>query len=136
MKGLKSEEKIKIILHRREAMIKLCLSACMHCSLCAESCFKFHNHSKDPSYMPSFKALHSIGKIFKKKGKLKDEEFEEIKDLIWNKCVLCMRCYCPVGISIPLLIASARAVCRERGFFRTYDVITKRVEKIKKVLTK
>jgi Fe-S oxidoreductase len=112
---------IQRILNKKKGMIKLSLSACVHCSICSDSCFKFKSSNNDPTYTPSYKAINSIGKIYKKKGKLSDEEYETIKDLVWNKCVLCMRCYCPVGISIPSLITAARNVCREKGVYRKYD---------------
>ena len=116
-----SENKIKNLIGKKSGMIKLSLSICMHCSICSDSCFLFRSHNNDPTYTPSYKAIHSIGKIFKKKGKLTDKDYKEIGDLVWNKCVLCTRCYCPVGIRIHSLIATARTVCREKGFYRTYD---------------
>jgi len=114
-------DRIGKILRKKKDLIKLSLSACVHCSICSDSCFKFTSNKKDPSYTPSYKAINSIGRIYKKNGKLSDEEYLEITDLIWNKCVLCMRCYCPLGISVPSLIACARSICREKGFYRKYD---------------
>ena len=114
-------ERIVSILDRKKDMIKLSLSACVHCSICAESCFKFCSNKKDPTYTPAYKAINSIGLIYKKNGKLTEREYREISNLIWDKCVLCMRCYCPLGISIPSLIACARNICREKGIYRTYD---------------
>jgi len=116
-----TEDKIKKIISKKSGMIKLSLSACVHCSICSDSCFLFRSHKNDPTYTPSYKAIHSIGRIFKKKGRLSEEEYKEIRDLAWNKCVMCTRCYCPIGISIPSLIAAARNVCREKGLYRTYD---------------
>ncbi|MEZ4528215.1 MAG: (Fe-S)-binding protein [Desulfobacterales bacterium] len=97
------------------------LSVCVGCGMCAESCFLYVNNDRDPSYMPSYKAVHSLGKLYRKKGKVSRAELEEMKDLIWNKCVLCTRCYCPVGISIPSMISWARSICRSQGVFREYD---------------
>jgi Fe-S oxidoreductase len=114
-------DRIQKILDKKKEMIKLSLSACVHCSICAESCFKFTSNKKDPAYTPSYKAINSIGRIYKKKGNLSDKEYREIKNLVWDKCVLCMRCYCPLGISIPSLISCARNICREKGFYREYD---------------
>ena len=51
---------------------------------------------------------------------LSDSEYEDVRELAWDKCVLCTRCYCPIGISIPSLIAAARGVCREKGVHRWY----------------
>jgi Fe-S oxidoreductase len=109
------------VLQRKRELIKLSLQACAHCALCAESCFKFQASGGDPGFTPSFKALNSIGRIYRKKGRLSESEYETIADLVWNRCALCMRCYCPIGINIPSLIACARDVCRERGVFPVYD---------------
>jgi len=116
-----TEGKIRRIIDKKKGMIKLSLSACVHCSICSDSCFKFIASKNDPTFTPSYKVIHSIGKIYKKKGRLSDEEYEKIRKLVWNKCVLCLRCYCPVGISVPSLIATARNICREKGIYRTYD---------------
>lgn len=97
------------------------LSVCVGCGMCADSCFLYVNHNKDPSYMPSYKAVHSLGKIYRKKGKVSLQELEEMKGLIWDNCVLCTRCYCPVGISIPSMISWARSICRSQGVVREYD---------------
>ncbi|HUI69058.1 MAG TPA: (Fe-S)-binding protein [Spirochaetia bacterium] len=113
--------RIARILERNKQMIKLSLQACAHCALCAESCFEFQASGGNPGYTPSYKAINSIGKIYRKRGKLSESEYRAVSDLVWNRCVLCMRCYCPVGISVPSLIACARNVCRERGVFRAYD---------------
>jgi Fe-S oxidoreductase len=114
-------ERIGRIIDGKEGLIRLSLQACAHCAICAESCFMFRQSGGDPTYTPSYKAINSIGRIWRKKGRLPDEEYERIRELAWDKCVLCMRCYCPVGINIPSLISAARGACRERGVLRTYD---------------
>ncbi len=116
-----TDKRIRDFLHRKKWIIKQSLTVCVHCSVCAASCFKFCGSGNDPTYVPSYKAINSIGRIFRKKGRLSDGEYEEIKELVWHKCVLCMRCYCPLGISIPSLISYARTVCREKGIDRRYD---------------
>jgi lysyl-tRNA synthetase class II len=35
---------------------------------------------KDPQYMPSFKAIHSLGKLYKKRGKVDRSFLEQIKE--------------------------------------------------------
>lgn len=117
----RTRERIGRIIESKRGLIRLSLSACVHCSLCSESCFKYRSSGGDPTYTPSYKAINSIGRIFRKKGRLSPEEFLSVKELAWDKCVLCMRCYCPIGISVPSLIAAARSVCREVGVYRTYD---------------
>jgi Fe-S oxidoreductase len=113
-------ERIGRIVGRKKRLIKLSLQACVHCAICADSCFLFRQHGGDPTYTPSYKAINSIGRIYKKKGKLSDAEYERIRELAWEKCVLCTRCYCHIGIDLPSLIATARAACRERGVHRWY----------------
>jgi Fe-S oxidoreductase len=114
----KTLARINRIVDSRKSMIRLSLQACAHCALCAESCFKFCQSGGDVSYTPSYKAINSIGRIWRTRGRLSDEEYEDIRELVWDKCVLCMRCYCPIGISIPSLIAAARGACREKGVER------------------
>jgi Fe-S oxidoreductase len=116
----RTAERIARILDKKRDMIRLSLQACVHCAICADSCFLFTQSGGDPTYTPSYKAINSIGKIFRRKGRLSDSEFEKVRELAWDKCVLCTRCYCPVGISIPSLIAAARGVCREKGVHRWY----------------
>ena len=110
-------QRISRVLQRNRRLIRLSLQACAHCGLCAESCFKYVHSGRDPTYSPSYKAINSIGTIYRKKGRLSEPEYQAVSSLAWDRCALCMRCYCPVGISIPSLIACARSVCRERGIF-------------------
>jgi Fe-S oxidoreductase len=114
-------EEIKAILDSQQAKMRLSLKVCAHCSLCAESCFLFTN-TNDPKYMPSHKFINSIGKLYKKKGKIDRAGLEEIGDVVFNRCVLCTRCYCPFGIDIPNMISLGRQICRTQGIFRKYDV--------------
>ena len=116
----KTLARINRIVDGRKGMIRLSLQACAHCALCAESCFKFRQSGGDVTFTPSYKAIHSIGRIWRSRGRLSDEEYEDIRELAWDKCVLCMRCYCPIGINIPSLIAAARGACRENGVARSY----------------
>jgi len=112
--------KIAEMLDRKKEKMKLLLSFCAHCSLCAESCFLYRNHKKDPKYMPAYKAINSLGKLYKKKGKVDRALLEEIEVIIWKNCVLCERCYCPLGIDIPGMIAFARSICRSQGIYGVY----------------
>ncbi len=114
-------ERIRRILRGKRGMIGLSLQACVHCAICSDSCFLYRQSGGDPTYTPSYKAIHSIGRIAGARGRLPQAEYERIGELVWRKCILCMRCYCPIGISIPSLIAAARGACRERGVSRRYD---------------
>lgn len=113
-------EKIRAMLDQKKARMKLCLAACASCSLCAESCFLFMNNDKDPHYMPSYKVTHSLGKLYKKRGRVTRARLEEMKELIWRNCVLCGRCYCPFGIDIPNMISFARSILRSQGIAGVY----------------
>ncbi len=114
-------EAIKMTLDSEKNKMKLWLKVCAHCSLCAESCFLFTTKGRDPKYMPSHKFINSIGKLYKKKGKVSRKTLEEIGDIVWNRCVLCTRCYCPFGIDIPEMIALGRKICRTQDIYRKYD---------------
>jgi len=114
-------DEIKRMLKKKKGKMKLLLSHCVHCSLCAESCFLYMAHDKDPQYMPSFKVIHSLGKLYKKRGKVDLHFLEHIKGMVWRNCVLCRRCYCPVGIDIPSMITFTRTICRSQGVYPRVD---------------
>ncbi len=112
---------IKEIMNEKKTKMKLSLKACAHCTLCAESCFLFMGRNKDPKYMPSYKFINSVGVLYKNKGNVDKVTLGEIRDIVWERCVLCTRCYCPIGIDIPEMIALARRVCRSQGVYPQYD---------------
>ena len=112
---------IRSILNENKNQIKLGLSMCARCSLCAESCFLYMSKNYDPEYMPSYKFLNSVGRLYKKKGKVSNGRLEKMRDLVFKNCVLCTRCYCPFGIDIPSLITIGRRLCRSQEVYRTYD---------------
>ncbi|GAB6094445.1 hypothetical protein JCM14469_06970 [Desulfatiferula olefinivorans] len=105
--------------HRKK--MKLSLKACAHCTLCAESCFLYMARDKDPKYTPSYKFINSIGILYKTNGNVDKVTLGEIRDNVWERCALCTRCYCPLGIDIPEMIALARSICREQGVYPQYD---------------
>ena len=109
------------ILDDRKKEISVTLKSCAHCSLCADSCFLYRCRKNDPEYMPSHKVINSIGTLSRKKGKVTRDELEDIKEIVWKRCVLCTRCYCPLGIDIPSMIALARQICRSQGVVYQYD---------------
>jgi hypothetical protein len=59
--------------------------------------------------------LHSLGVLYKKKGKLSRAQLEQMKELVWGNCALCERCYCPLGIDLPNMIAFVRSILRSQG---------------------
>ncbi len=114
-------KQVKKMLDKRRAKMTLSLKVCAHCSLCAESCFLFNSNNKDPRYMPSFKVINSIGRLYKKRGKVKRSALEEIRETVWEDCALCTRCYCPFGIDLPDMLAFARNICRSQGVSPDYE---------------
>ena len=110
-------DEIKRTLDRHRKIMKRFLSYCAHCSICAESCFLYMAHDQDPQYMPSYKAIHSLGKLYEKKGHVDRDFLESIKGIVWKNCVLCRRCYCPIGVDVPRMIALARSICRSQGVY-------------------
>ncbi|MEA3333966.1 MAG: (Fe-S)-binding protein [Pseudomonadota bacterium] len=109
------------MLEKKAPEMKRILSYCVHCSICAESCFLYMSHDGDPQYMPSYKVINSLGKLYKKKGNVDREFLEGIKGMVWNNCVLCHRCYCPIGIDIPRMIDFTRSICRSQDVFPKLD---------------
>ena len=67
--------------------------------------------------------MNSVGVLYKKKGKVDKLDLGEMRDLVWERCVLCTRCYCPMGIDIPEMLSLARRVCRSQGVYPQYDTI-------------
>lgn len=116
-------KQIKEMLNRKKGKMKRYLSYCAHCSLCAESCFLYMAHHKDPQYMPSYKAINSLGKLYRKRGKVDRKLLMEMKGIVWRNCVLCGRCYCPIGIHIPSMIAFARSILRSQEVYPQLDEV-------------
>lgn len=119
--GAVDVKKIRKTLYRNKTQISLSLKLCVHCTLCAESCFLYMHQGKDPIYMPSHKFINSLGRLYKKKGEIDRKGLEEIREIVWNRCVLCTRCYCPMGIDIPGMITLTRDICREQGVLPRFD---------------
>jgi len=114
-------QRIRELLDHHRAQMQTALRVCAHCSLCAESCFLFHVHDGDPRYMPSHKFINSIGRLYRAKGRIDRAGLEEISEIVWRRCVLCTRCYCPLGIDIPEMIALARQICRSQDVYFQWD---------------
>jgi Fe-S oxidoreductase len=106
---------------KQKKQMKVFLSICASCGFCADSCFLYRNY-KDPRYMPSYKAINSLGRLFKKKKRVTRPMLEEMSDLIYGRCVMCRRCYCPLGIDISAMISWARTICRTQGVYERYDI--------------
>jgi Fe-S oxidoreductase len=111
---------MQAMLQQRKKRMQLNLKACAGCSLCAESCFMFELKGHDPRYMPSYKVLHSLGRLYRSRGRVTQERLHEMAGLVWRNCVLCGRCYCPFGIDIPDMIAFTRQILREQDIAGVY----------------
>ncbi len=81
-------------------------------------------HDRNPEYMPSFKVVQSLGVLYKKKGRVSRKQLKRMQTLVWQNCVLCGRCYCPLGIDIPNMIAFARSILRAQGLYGVYPYTT------------
>lgn len=113
--------RIAALLDAHKDRMKPFLRHCMHCTMCADSCFLFNANDRDPQYMPSFKVINSVGVMYKKGARIERADLEKMKRVVWKNCVLCTRCYCPVGVDIPGMIAFARSVLRSQGVFPDFD---------------
>jgi ferredoxin len=111
---------IRYMLDQKKTQMKMMLRYCARCSNCAKSCFLYVNN-QDASYIPSHKVFASLGKLYRKRGRVQRQDLENMVDTIWNKCVLCERCYCFIGLNIPEMISLARSICRSQGVYKTYD---------------
>ncbi len=49
---------------------KTWLKLCAHCGYCADSCFFYQAHDKDPKYMPAYKVIQTLGKLYKNNGEV------------------------------------------------------------------
>ena len=102
------------------------LAACVHCGMCTESCHYVLTNPDDVTYAPAYKA-DRMRKIFKRhfdwtgrvfpwwvgaKSIYKDEELEELKDVVFGKCTNCRRCSinCPMGVDFATVNRMARGL--------------------------
>jgi Fe-S oxidoreductase len=112
--------RIKQLLDEKRGRMRTCLETCAGCSLCAESCLLFNEKGGDPQYMPSYKVIKTLGRLYRKGGRVSRAELEQMQKLLWRNCVLCGRCYCPFGIDIPNMIAFARSILRSQGIYGVF----------------
>ena len=99
------------------ARIRTWLSICSRCGLCAESCFFYLANNRDPRLSPAYKFKNTLGLMYRKKGNVDREFLQKCYDIIWGECTTCKRCsmYCPFGIDIATMIATARTICFSQG---------------------
>ena len=100
------------------ARIRTWLSICSRCGLCAESCFVYLANDRDPQLSPAYKVKQTLGKMYRRKGRLSRDFFENCYKIAWLQCTMCKRCsvFCPFGIDVATMIAIVRSVCNSQGF--------------------
>jgi len=111
-------KQIKALLEANDsARIRTWLSICSRCGLCAESCFFYLANNRDPRLSPAYKFKNTLGLMYRKKGNVDRQFLKKCYDIIWGECTTCKRCsmYCPFGIDIATLIATARTICFSQG---------------------
>jgi Fe-S oxidoreductase len=111
-------------LKKHKFVMRMALRVCAHCGLCAESCFLYTARDRRPEYMPSHKFINTLGILYRKKGRVTRDELESMCHIAWRRCVLCTRCYCPLGINIPEMIALVRRICRSQNVLPDFENTT------------
>lgn len=99
------------------ARMRTWLSICARCGLCADSCFFYLAHDKDPKLSPAYKIKATLGEMYKRKGRVDRQFLKRAKEIVWGQCTTCRRCsmFCPFGIDMATMFATARAVCNSQG---------------------
>ncbi len=111
--------KIRAILAANDgARIRTWLSICSRCGLCAESCFVYLANDRDPRLSPAYKFHHTLGEMYRRKGRLTTKFLKQSYEISWLQCTMCKRCsiFCPFGIDIATMIAISRQICHSQGF--------------------
>ena len=100
------------------ARIRTWLNICSRCGLCAESCFVYLANDRNPKLSPAYKFKHTLGEMYRRKGKLNREFLKKCYEISWLQCTMCKRCsvFCPFGIDIATMIAISRSICHSQGF--------------------
>ena len=121
--------KIKAILAGNYgARMRMWLNICAGCGLCADSCFFFLAHDRDPRLSPAYKVISTLGALYKRKGEVDREFLERVYEVVWGQCSMCRRCsqFCPFGIDMAAMFSAARAVCNSQGILPAGLAVTKR----------
>jgi len=75
------------ILEKHKFAMRMALRVCAHCGLCAESCFLYVARNRMPEYMPSHKFIHTLGILYRNRGRVRREELEAMCHIAWRRCV-------------------------------------------------
>ena len=108
----------RILAANNGARVRTWLSICSRCGLCAESCFVYLANDRDPRLSPAYKFHHTLGQMYRRKGRLTTEFLKQSYEISWLQCTMCKRCsiFCPFGIDIATMIAISRQICHSQGF--------------------
>ena len=113
------QNRIRQILNANNgARVRTWLGICSRCGLCAESCFVYLSNDRHPKLSPAYKFKHTLGEMYRRKGKLNREFLKKSYEISWLQCTMCKRCsiFCPFGIDIATMIAISRSICHSQGF--------------------
>ena len=101
---------------KSNARLKMWLEMCAHCGLCSDTCHFYLANDRDPKMVPAYKSKKILEAI-KKKEKIDEATVDELYDRVYGECTMCRRCtmYCPFGIDVASIVASARSLCNSQG---------------------
>jgi Fe-S oxidoreductase len=101
-----------------KARLRTWLEICAHCGYCADTCFFYLANRRDPTQVPAYKILTTLGEIVKKNGRVSNEHLRYCMDVAWAKCTCCNRCgtFCPYGIDMGVMFSYLRGLCFSQGF--------------------
>lgn len=106
---------IRKTLHSR---MRAWLEICAHCGLCADGCFFYRIHNRDPKQVPAYKIQSTLGEIIRHRGNVDNEFMQMAMETAWAKCTCCNRCglYCPHGIDTGVMFSYLRGLLYQQGF--------------------
>ena len=122
---------LELLSRRINRQIAASMVSCVHCGLCAESCYYALARPDDPTMTPVWKA-DQIRRIFKRhldwtgriipwwvhaRTPVDDAELNRLKNIVFGTCSACRRCTlnCPMGVDTASLIRFARGLLTELG---------------------
>jgi len=120
---------LEVFRNREDIRMLTQFNSCVHCGLCAESCY-FYLATKDERFIPARKAelVTSVyrrymtwqGRAFPKFVKareLNEELTGEMIDTLFGACTMCGRCamHCSIGVDIPFLVKMGRTMLSNMG---------------------
>jgi len=122
---------LELLSQRITRDLALSLASCVHCGMCAESCYYALARPDDPTMTPAYKA-DQIRRIFKRHmdwtGRIvpwwvqarypeDNEDLNRLKNIVFGTCSACRRCTlnCPMGVDTASLVRFARGLLTELG---------------------